>query len=82
MARIKVVLPVFDLSCGGGGSRLVEHVIRKLPGVVDVYVNPATEMAYVEYDPSGLTPERIGEAIAEAGYKTSLPARVLREIDS
>lgn len=82
MTRIKVVLPVFDLSCGGGGSRLVEHVIRKLPGVVDVYVNPATEMAYVEYDPSGLTPERIGEAITEAGYKTSLPARVLREMES
>lgn len=60
----------------------MEHVIRKLPGVVDVYVNPATEMAYVEYDPSRLTPEQIGDAIAGAGYKTSLPARVLREMDS
>ncbi len=82
MARMKVVMPVFDLSCGGGGSRLVEHVIRKLPGIADVYVNPATEMAYVDYDPSDLTPEQIAEAIASAGYKTSLPARLLRETDS
>ncbi len=82
MARVKVVMPVFDLSCGGGGSRLVEHVVRKLPGVADVYVNPATEMAYVDYDPSRLTSEQIAEAIGSAGYKTSLPARVLREVDA
>ena len=82
MSPRRVTLMIDGLALGGGGALIVERALARLPGVLRVTVNPATEMAYVEYDPSGLTPERIGEAIAEAGYKTSLPARVLREIDS
>ena len=77
-----MALPVFGLSCGGGGSLLIERVIKELPGVVDAYVNPATEKAYVEYDPEAVQPEQIAEAIRKVGYKTSLPARVLREADA
>lgn len=82
VARVKVALPVFGLSCGGGGSLLIERVIKELSGVVDAYVNPATERAYVEYDPKAVRPEQIAEAIRKAGYKTSLPPRVLREGDA
>ncbi|NUQ10743.1 MAG: hypothetical protein HUU26_00225 [Gemmatimonadaceae bacterium] len=31
-------------------SQTVERALRETPGVLRAYVNPATEMAYVEYD--------------------------------
>lgn len=75
----KVALPVLDLACGGGGSRFLQRVLSKLPGVLEAYVNPATETAYVDYFPAKLSEEHIAEAIREAGYQTVLPAKVLRE---
>lgn len=73
----RMMLPVFGLSCGGGGSRLAERVVSKVPGVLDIYVNPATETAYVDFNPATATPEQIADAIRRAGYETSLPARGL-----
>lgn len=45
-------------------------------------MNPATERAYVEYDPETVGPEQIAEAICKLGYRRSLPARVQREGDA
>ncbi len=75
----KVALPILGLSCGAGGSLLIEHVIKELPGVLEAYVNPATDTTYVEYDPVALRPAQVATAIRKTGYRTSLPARVLRE---
>lgn len=82
MSSRKAAFPILGLACGAGGALLVEKVIKGLPGVLSVYVNPATEKAYVEYEPETLTQERIAETIKKAGYKTSLPARLLREVRS
>jgi Cu+-exporting ATPase len=82
MSNRKVALPIIDLSCGSGGAMLIERLLTNLPGVVDVYVNPATETAYVEYEPAEVSEEQFGQAIRSAGYKSVLPARVLREAGS
>ena len=63
-----VTLPIYNLSCGGGGSLTLERVLVRTPGVVDAYVNPATEMAYITYDPDRCNPEQLGAAIKRAGF--------------
>ncbi|MHB1005978.1 MAG: heavy-metal-associated domain-containing protein [Chloroflexota bacterium] len=71
MAR--VVLPVHGLSCGGGGALTAERAIARTPGVLRAYVNPATEMAYVEYDPAATTPTEFARAVARVGLRAGEP---------
>jgi len=75
MDPMKCSLAVIGLSCGGGGAISVERVVMRLDGVVRVYVNPATETAYVDYDPARTSVERIAAAIEALGYKTWSRAR-------
>lgn len=65
----RITLPIYDLSCGGGGALMVERAIIKIPGVVHVYVNPCTEMAYVEFNPTVCCPNQIVAAIKRAGFE-------------
>jgi Cu+-exporting ATPase len=55
------------MSCASCVGR-VERALRKLPGVVEASVNLATEKANVAYVPKTLTPAKIAEAVAAAGY--------------
>jgi Cu+-exporting ATPase len=55
------------MSCASCVGR-VERALRKLPGVVEASVNLATEKANVAYVPKMLTPAKIAEAVAAAGY--------------
>lgn len=66
-----VTLPVYDLTCGGAGSVIVERSLARVPGVMHAYVNPATEMAYVTYDPALATADQLAAAITAAGYGPS-----------
>jgi copper chaperone CopZ len=70
----RVTVPIEDLSCGGGGSLQVERALARLPGVVYTYVNPATEMAYVEYDPERVDKERMVKAVERAGFRAGVPS--------
>lgn len=72
MQRSRIALPLIGLACGGGGSLNIEKILRRLPGVYWVYVNPATEMAYVEYWGEEINLEEICEAIESAGFHTVL----------
>lgn len=65
---IRVTLPVYGLGCGGGGALALERALSKAPGVQRAYVNPLTEMAYIEYDPALTGPERLAALVAEAGF--------------
>lgn len=47
-ANRKLSIPLRGFSCGGGGALQLEKQISKLGGVVKVYVNPATEQAYLD----------------------------------
>ncbi len=68
MKRKVVTLPIEGFGCLGGGALLVERALTHVPGVLRVYVNPATEMAYVHYDEERCTLAALREAIAHAGF--------------
>ncbi len=48
--------------------KAIETALRKLEGVENASVNLATESAYVEYDPSKVSLEKIIETIEKIGY--------------
>ena len=66
-------IPVFDLGCGGAGASTIERELAATDGVLRVYVNPATETAYVEYDPAEVDPAHLVLAIECAGYRPGVP---------
>ncbi len=70
----RLVVPILGLGCGGGGSLLVERTLVRLPGVARAYVNPLTEMAYVEYDPTTFDPAAIQQAVERVGFRTGAPS--------
>jgi copper chaperone CopZ len=74
MKTQRITLPIDNLSCGGGGALIVERALARTPGVVYVYVNPATEMAYVVYDPALSDPERLVKVVEHAGFRAGAPS--------
>ena len=74
MSSARLTMAIYGLSCGGGGALAVERALAKLPGVVRVYVNPATEMAYVEYDPARLRWEQLVAAVEAVGFRAGEPS--------
>ena len=63
-----VTLPIYNLGCAGGGALTIERVLTRAPGVVQAYVNPATEMAYIRYIPALSSPGQLATAIERAGF--------------
>lgn len=61
-----ITLPIEDLRCGG--ALIVERALVRTPGVVRVYVNPATEMAYIEFEPTATDIGHLTAAIESAGF--------------
>ena len=62
-----VTMAITGFGCGGGGSLVAERALAKVPGVVRVYVNPATEMAYVECDPQITELRQLTAAVEQTG---------------
>lgn len=69
MDTVRLTMAVHGLTCGGGGALAVERSLARLPGVLRAYVNPATEMAYVEYEEGVVEPSGLVEAVARAGFR-------------
>ena len=66
MTRAHTTLPVNPLGCTG--TTTLEKTLRDVPGVLRVYVNPVTEMAYVEYDGDCCDERLLATALAREGY--------------
>ena len=64
----RVTLAIYGLGCGGGGALTVERALARLKGVRSAYVNPATEIAYVDYDAAVVSPADLARAVEDAGF--------------
>lgn len=73
MKTRRVTVFIYELGCGGGGALTVERALAKVPGVVQVYVNPATETAYVEYDPAVAGVDGLIAAVESVGFRAGEP---------
>ena len=74
MPAARTTIPLLPLGCGGSGRTLIERALLAVPGVLKAYVNPVTEMAYVEYDPTQCAQTQIRAAVARTGFGLSEPA--------
>jgi copper chaperone CopZ len=68
MERERITLPIDHLGRSVGEVLAIERALTQVPGVVQAYVNSLTEMAYVVYDTTRTTPERLRDAIDQLGY--------------
>jgi len=64
----KIVVRVGGMTCASC-VQTVTRALRALDGVVSVTVNPATERAYISYNPSLIDIRKIRDAIQNAGYQ-------------
>ncbi len=71
----EIKVGVRGMTCASCVAR-VERAIGRLPGVLSVSVNLATEKAFVEYLPDAVSLPRLHQAIREAGYE---PVEVAEE---
>ena len=70
--RVRLELPIEGMTCSSCAAR-IEKKLNRLDGV-EATVNYATERATVEYDPAGVTPERLVEVVEQTGYHAALPS--------
>lgn len=64
-------IPLDDLACGE--ARILESELAVLPGVLRVYVNPVTDVAYLEYDEAKTSRALLRRAIEFAGFTAGQP---------
>lgn len=66
MSLRRVTFPIDGLYCGA--ALPLERALARVGGVTRAYVNPATEMIYVEYDTRHCGDDDIATAVRSAGY--------------
>jgi copper chaperone CopZ len=71
--RLRLVLSVTGLR-GGVDALRAEAALADVPGVIHAYVNPVTEMAYIEYDAERATEHQLAAAIDSAGFRAGAAA--------
>lgn len=67
MKTAHVTIAVHDMACGE--ARILEGVLARTPGVTRAYVNPVTEMAYVEYDTEAISPLGLVTVMNDGGFR-------------
>ena len=64
-----IILPVLEMSCAVCANN-VENTVKGLPGVEEASVNFAANTLSVKYHPSLITPQKMREAVQEAGIRS------------
>ncbi|MBB4034554.1 Cu2+-exporting ATPase [Dysgonomonas hofstadii] len=77
---VKADFPVTGMSCASCVAH-VQSTLSKQPGVKNATVNLANATAYVEYLPSVATPEKLKEAVQNAGYDLIIEEKEEEEIE-
>lgn len=70
-AEATVTLKVDGMHCASC-SVTVKTALKKLEGVRDAQVSAKEKRAHVSYDPARVTPERMVQAVKDAGYDASV----------
>ena len=73
----KMVIPVKGMHCATCAQSITKSIYKR-EGIIEADVNYATEKAVVEYDPSVITLDEIGDAIREVEYEPILPSEDTR----
>ncbi len=66
-------IPVHTLGCGGAAASTIARKLAATDGVVSVRVNPATETAYVDYDPAETDSWMLARVIEQVRYRAGRP---------
>ena len=74
MSAHHVSIPVYGVACAGHS---VERGVARLAGVIAVYVNPATELAEIEFDDERITVEELCKGIRRCGFRAGTPSVAL-----
>ena len=74
----RVTYAIYGLGCWGGGAATVEHALTRTSGVNRAYINPLTEMAYVDYDSDVCGAQALMSAVKGACYRTGEPGHHIR----
>jgi hypothetical protein len=69
----RVTIPIYGFVCTGAEAALAQRALSRVPGVFHSYVSPATEMAYVIYDPARACAEDLADAVHRAGLRAGPP---------
>ena len=64
----RLALPLYNLGCSSGDALTAERILAQQPGVMEVYANPATEVAYIACDPALTNEEQLTVVIKRAGF--------------
>jgi copper chaperone CopZ len=67
MSTSRTALPVSSRVCGGE-FQIIERILSDIEGVIAASMNPASEMAYVEYDPTRTDPEALFAVLKCSGF--------------
>ena len=69
----RLTFEIDGLTCGGGGALTAERALAQVTGVTQAYVNPLTEMAYVEFDPDATSEQQLVAVVADLGFRPGRP---------
>lgn len=67
MPTSRTALPVSSRVCGGE-FQTIERILSDVEGVITVSMNPASEMAYLEYDPTQTDPKALFAVLKRSGF--------------
>jgi copper chaperone CopZ len=75
MIAQRLTLAILDCPTQDEATADLTQALEGVPGVIRAYVNPSTEMAYVQADPSLVDAEVLVRAVGRAGCRAGTPTR-------